>query len=265
MSLYNNFEVKTKKLDVSTLLRGGGKSLFSSGLNKVMNTAIGKQVSGFVGSYGIETSALTSLANKYAGVWIDSQVDRADRLLGNQVKYWLNRNNFSYEGIPTKDKSREFIALSRVRKNHFIVQLESKIGGDFSEKLNLFVTDIDLNPMNITGEKQRVGGTFVDRPTGSEATDIRMTTMDDSVGTIKRWFEQHGSAVVASDGTFGVPALYAITIKVLHGVVDGDDVTSAFQNKGLYRAANYEVQLSRREQAMQEVTLTFTQLDSFMR
>jgi hypothetical protein len=70
---------------------------------------------------------------------------------------------------------------------------------------------------------------------------------------------------VAADGTFGVPASYGITIKVLHAVVNGQNSKDAFTNKGLYRAASYEVQLSRREQAMQEVTLTFTQLDSFRR
>lgn len=265
VSLYNNFEVKTKKLDASSLLRGGGKALFGSALNKGLNSTLGKQLTSFTGGYGVDANMLTNVANQYAGKFIDKQVDRADKLLGNQVKYWLARNNFSYEGIPEKAQYREFIALSRVRKNHFIVQMSSNIAGDMSKNINLFVTDLDLNPMNISGEKQRAGGAFVDTPTGAEATEIRMTTMDDSQGTIKRWFEQHGSAVVASDGTFGVPANYAITIKVLHGVVDGDDVTNAFTNKGLYRAASYEVQLSRREQAMQEVTLTFSQIDSFMR
>lgn len=265
MSLYNNFELKTKKLDVSTVLRGGSKALFGSTLNKALNTSIGQQLTSFTGQYGVQTELLTSLANKYAGQWIDKQVDRADQLLSKQIKNWLQRNNFSYEGLPSRLKYQEFIALSRVRKNHYIVQMESNLTGDFSEKINLFVTDTDLNPMNISGEKQRVGGAFVDTPTGAEATEIRMTTMDDSEGTIKRWFEQHCSAVVGSDGTFGVPARYAITIRVLHGVVDGEDVTKAFVNKGLYRAASYEVQLSRREQAMQEVTLTFSQIDSFMR
>lgn len=265
MSLYNNFELKTKKLDVSTLLRGGSKSLFGSTLNKALNTSIGQQLTSFAGQYGVQTDLLTSLANKYAGQWIDKQVDRADQLLSSQIKGWLATNNFSYDGLPQRLEYQEFIALSRVRKNHFIVQMESKLAGNFSEKLNLFVTDADLNPMNISGEKHRVGGAFVDSPTGAEATEVRLTTMDDKQGTIKRWFEQHCAAVAASDGTFGVPANYAITIRVLHGVVDGEDVTSAFVNKGLYRAANYEVQLSRREQAMQEVTLTFSQLDSFMR
>lgn len=265
MSLYNNNEIKTKKLDVSTLLRGGSKSLFSNVLGKALNTTLGKQFVGAASKYGVDATTITKLATSQANKWIDKQVDRADRLLGNQVKYWLLKNKFSFDGIPEKAQYREFIALSRVRKNHFIVQVTSKLSGDFSESLNLFVTDIDLNPMNIAGEKHRVGAAFVDTPTGAEATEIRMTTMDDHAGTIKSWFEAHCANVAASDGTFGVPANYAVTIKVLHGVVDGDDVTHAFVNKGLYRAASYEVQLSRREQAMQEITLTFSQIDSFMR
>lgn len=265
MSLYNNFEIKTQQLDISTVLRGGGKKLFSSTLNKALNTTLGKQTTAFLSDYGISKDLLTNVVNSEAGRLIDNQMNKADRLLSNQINYWLLRNNFSYEGIPEKAKYREFIALDRVRKNHFIVQFSSRIGGDVSDKLNLFITDIDLNPMNISGEKHKVGGAFVDAPTGAEATEVRVTTMDDSAGTIKRWFEQHCTAVVASDGTFGVPASYAIKIKVLHGVVDGQAANNAFENKGLYRAASYEVQLSRREQAMQEITLTFSQLDSFMR
>ena len=198
-------------------------------------------------------------------MFLDKQIDKADKLLSKQIKGWLFKNNYSYSGIPEKAQYREFIALSRARKNHFIIEIESNLGGDFSTKMNLFVTDIDLNPMNISGEKRRVGGAFVDTPTGAEATEIRLTTMDDELGTVKRWFEKHCAAVVASDGTFGVPASYQLTIKVLHAVVHGEDTTNAFINKGLYRAASYEVQLSRRDQAMQEVTLTFTQIDSFMR
>ena len=273
MSLYNNFELKTKKSAITESIKGIGKklgsSLVGSAVNKTLNSSLGNLLTSKVAPFGINVDMISTIANDFAGDWvgdlIESQVDKAETLLMKQVRSWLNKIGNGYDGIPEKEKNREFIALSRARKNHFIIQVESNLTGNFSKKMNLFVTDVDLNPMNISGEKRRVGGTFVDTPTGAEATEIRITTMDDTQGTIKKWFEQHCAAVVGSDGTFGVPANYGVTIKVLHAVVDGKNTLGAFTNKGLYRAASYEVQLSRREQAMQEVALTFTQLDSFMR
>lgn len=265
MSLYNNFEQKAKKSGLLASITSSSQSIVGSAINKTMNSSLASPLFDKVAKFGITPDLASFVANEYAGNWVAKQVDQADSFLRKQINAWLSRSGTSYDGIPEKKKYREFIALSRARKNHFIIQVNSNVTGDFSNKMNLFVTDIDLNPMNLSGEKKRVGGGFVDTPTGAEATEIRITTMDDEEGTIKRWFEQHCAAVVASDGTFGVPANYAVTIKVLHAVVDGEDTTSAFTNKGLYRAASYEVQLSRREQAMQEVALTFTQLDSFMR
>lgn len=275
MSLYNNFEMKTKKSPMSDLLGKGiggikslGHDLMGSAINKTMNGPLGNLLNEKA-PFGLNSDILGGMATGLANGWIDQvidkQVDKAEAFITKQIRSWLNKIGFGYDGIPEKTKYREFIALERARKNHFIVQIESNLSGNFSTKMNLFVTDIDLNPMNISGEKRRVGGGFVDTPTGAEATEIRITTMDDKQGTIKRWFEQHCAAVVGSDGSFGLPANYGVTIKVLHAVVDGQSTQNAFINKGLYRAATYEVQLSRREQAMQEVTLTFTQLDSFMR
>lgn len=275
MSLYNNFELKTKKSPLSEIFDKGvsgiksiGNDLVGSAINKTMNGPLGSLVDKHA-PFGLGSEILGGVAAGLAGDWldgvIDTQANKAEAFIRKQIRTWLGKIGVSFDGIPEKAKYREFIALQRARKNHFIIQVESNLTGSSFKKLNLFVTDIDLNPMNISGEKRRVGGTFVDTPTGAEATEVRITTMDDKQGTIKKWFEQHCAAVVASDGSFGLPAQYGLKIKVLHAVVDGEPTDNAFVNQGLYRAASYEVQLSRREQAMQEVTLTFTQIDSFMR
>ncbi|ENV00348.1 hypothetical protein [Acinetobacter variabilis] len=266
MSLYNNFEQKAKKSGITSFLTKGAQGIVGSAINKTMNSTLAGPLFDKAAKFGITPDLASFVANEFAGQYVEKKINEADNLLRKQVRSWLSRiGGGGFEGVPEKKRYREFIALQRARKNHFIVQIDSNLSGDFSKKLNLFVTDIDLNPMNISGEKRRIGGAFIDAPTGAEATEIRITTMDDELGTIKKWFERHCAAVVASDGTFGVPASYAVTIKVLHAVVDGEDTTSAFTNRGLYRAATYEVQLSRREQGMQEVNLTFTQIDSFMR
>lgn len=265
MSLYNNIAKKSKQSGLVSAITKGAQSVVGSAINKTMNSSLASPLFDQAAKIGITPDLASFVANEFAGQYISDKVSEAESLIKKQISTWISKIGGGFKGIPEKAQYREFIALSRARKNNFIVQVESNLTGDFSKKMNLFVTDIDLNPMNISGEKRRVGGGFIDAPTGAEATEIRITTMDDKAGTIKKWFEQQCAAVVAADGTFGVPASYGITIKVLHAVVNGQNSKDAFTNKGLYRAASYEVQLSRREQAMQEVTLTFTQLDSFRR
>ncbi|MDT4801543.1 hypothetical protein FQZ97_342510 [compost metagenome] len=194
-----------------------------------------------------------------------------DRLLGNvlggqmaQGRYWAGVNPL-YGGITPTEAKRiysEAISARRAKKNLFLLKVSSPVSGDFSQTFNLFCTDIDLNPMNITGEKRRVGAAMVDCVQSSEAVELRITTMDDKAGSLKSWFESHAAAVAARDGTVGVPANYAITFTIQHAFV-GD--AKGFEGKGLYRPVSYEVGLSRREDALEEIQMTFTQLDTFMR
>lgn len=267
MSLYNNTYYRLDKVGFFSLSDRVGAEVskqVTQGINKSFNTEFGASISDSLNQLGISNDLVADIFGELAGQWVGNQLSEFDALVLKQLRSWLRFSQYNYGGIPEKGRYREFIAQQRARKNHFIVQVNNARTGDFSKKLNLFVTDIDLNPMNLSGEKQKVGGTFIDTPNGSESTEVRITTMDDKVGTIKAWYEGLCSLVVDKDGTVGVPADYGVTVTVLHAVVDGEVVTNSFQNKGLYRASNYEVQLSRRDQAMQEVTLTFTQIDPFM-
>lgn len=274
MSLYNNIADAAKDSGLFGALKSGLKGevggviggVVSKGLN---NTEFGQAVIAGAAAKGISANDLsnqiTGMATDYASGWIDKGIDKAESFVRKQIRSFLD-GRLNFKGIPEKDRYRKFLSIKRARKNHFIMRFKSNLSGDISDTMDLFITDVELTPMNIVGEKQRVGGAFIDTPTGAEATELRITTLDDKAGTIKNWFEQQCAAVVARDGTFGLPKNYSISISVLHAFVNGEkDADSAFINKGLYRAANYEVQLSRREQAMQEVVLTFTQIDSFMR
>lgn len=263
MGLFNN---------ISEQVRGGG--LFD-GLKSEVNKLVGSSVNSVMtgSSYGRFLTEAGNRANvdvsqgiaNIANSYVDKGFAIADQFVKDQVHHWLSANSFSFDGIPEKHQYREFIALERARKNHWILEVKSALGGDYSQAINMLATDVDLTPMNISGEKKRVGGAYVDSPTGSEPSELRITTYDDKYGTIKKWFEQHCAAVVARDGTFGVPANYAITITVIHAFVMDADKSNAFANQGLYRPVNYEIQLSRREQSMEEIVLSFTQLDTFMR
>lgn len=253
MSLYNNIVSRNKI-----------KGIFQDFGGKV-STVLNKEV---VNSFG--DNIYTQAASKLGDLAVEKGADMAANWVNKQITYYLNINNWfhkkPHKGITEKKQFMQIAALKRARKNHFIVRVKTKSGDPISNYLDLFITDVELTPMNITGEKHKVGGAFVDAPSGSEATELRFTTMDDKAGRIKKWFESLCSAVVAHDGTFGVPADYGVTITVLHAfVAKQTQEVIPFENKGLFRAANYEVQLSRRDQAMQEVNLTFTQIDSFMR
>lgn len=196
-----------------------------------------------------------------------------DRLIGgvvggaaSQGRYWSGANRL-YGGITPRDARQlaaTVIATRRAKRNLFLIEVGSPLAGDFSETFNLFCTDVEITPMNVTGDKRRVGGAQIDSPQSSEAVELRITTLDDQQGSLKRWFEEHAAAVAARDGTFGVPASYAITITLRHAFV-GDAARAGFSSAGLYRAVSYDNSLSRREDALEEIQMTFTQLDTFMR
>lgn len=150
------------------------------------------------------------------------------------------------------------------KKNLFLVEVSSPLMGDVSQRLNMFCTELDYSPLAISGEKRKVGAASVDIVQSTDPTELRMTTLDDKLGTVKRWFESHCIAAAAADGTVGVPGVYAIKINIVHAFITQDSNWGGYKNIGLFRPANLEVGLSRREDALQELQMTFSQLDTFM-
>jgi hypothetical protein len=94
---------------------------------------------------------------------------------------------------------------------------------------------------------------------------MRITTLDDSEGTLSSWFARHALKAVKPDGTVNAPGRYAIKIKVIHAVISQSANVGGYEDEGWFRPANIEFSLSRSEQALKDVTMTFSQLDSFMR
>ncbi|MGL4735679.1 MAG: hypothetical protein ACRCWB_11500 [Enterovibrio sp.] len=180
-------------------------------------------------------------------------------------RFW-NTKNPLYGGITplaAKQLVAESLSVKRSKKNIYLIKVSSGLMGDFSHEFNLFCVDVDHAPMTISGDSQRIGGAFINVPTSCEPDEIRITTLDDERGTIKRWFEQHAAAAVSRDGTVGLPATYAITFDVIHSF--NADSGAAFNTKAIYRAASYDLSLSRRDCALEEISMTFTQLDTFAR
>lgn len=219
----------------------------------------GAQAASQIASGDIEGGILTALESGLAG-------DALGNLLSGQSsqgRYW-SAANMLYGGITPSEAKRiyqEAIDAGRAKKNLFLLKVQSALVGDFSHEFNLFCTDIERGYGEVSGGKVRAGGAQLDTLTQREPATLRITTMDDRRGTLKRWFEDHIAAVAAQDGSFGVPADYAIVFTIQHAFV-GD--VGAFAGRMLCRAQSCETSLSRREDAMEELQMTFTQLDTFM-
>lgn len=184
-----------------------------------------------------------------------------------QAMYW-GRPTPLFGGITPTEAKRIYDEMRGVKlskKNLFLIEVSSNLMGDMSPWFNMFATDLDYSPHIIAGEKRRVGGSVIDAIQGSEPVDLRITTIDNQSGTIKTWFESHHSAVAAQDGTVGLPGSYAIKFKIVHSFITRDSDMGGYRSIGRFRPANLEVNLSRREDALQEVQMAFSQIDTFVR
>lgn len=300
MSLYNDV---SKGLAQKGLI-GGISSSLDSALGNVAKTAAGALGGGALANtvakigVGMAKNAAMAQVNKAIPMKLRGQLGAASRIAGDlmagdwnsagmrlldsgmldnlipgmggvasQVAYW-GRPTPLFGGLsPTEARAIAEASQNtpRARKNLFLIEVSSSLMGDSSEAFNMFVTDLDYAPFTLTGEKRKVGGATIDAVTGSDPVELRMTATDDKVGTLKRWFRDHQAAVAAEDGTVGLPDNYAVRIKVVHSFVTQSSNRGGYEDIGKFRPANLEISLSRREDALAELQMTFTQLDTFMK
>lgn len=133
--------------------------------------------------------------------------------------------------------------------------------------MDLLVLDVSYSPSTLTGEKVNIGSAVMDKLTGSEHVEIQITTMDDEVGTLKRWFDAKVAQAAHDDGTFGVPMDYILNIQIVHGVassqMDKKVIDAAYKRDFWVRPVSCSHELSKREQAPSELQMTFTQMDTW--
>ncbi len=188
--------------------------------------------------------------------------------VASQAMYWGTPTPL-FGGISPAEARRiyeEMRGHRLAKKNLYLLEVSSRLrGDDASQRFNFFATDVEYAPFTIAGEKRKVGGAVVDAVQGNEPVELRLTTVDDQPGYLKQWFADHHAAAAAEDGTVGVPDSYAITIKIVHAFITRDSSGEGYRDIGLYRTANLDISLSRREDALQELQMTFSQLDTFMK
>jgi hypothetical protein len=261
-----------------------GGSLLAATVSKIGANMASNAATGLINKYipataqnalNIGSSALGSLMQgdlsgagmKILGSGVLDKLLAGTSGAARQVAYW-NTPTPVMGGVSPSEAKQIHDSLrgeKLAHKNWFFIEVSSKLKGDASTRFNMFCTSLDYAPLTISGEKKKIGAASVDVVLASEPVEMRMTTMDNKDGFIKRWFEDHCSAAASSDGTVGVPGRYAVTIKVVHAFISKDSNKGGYENIGLFRPANLEVSLSRQDHGMQELSLTFSQLDTFMK
>lgn len=186
----------------------------------------------------------------------------------SQALYWGTPTPLMGGISPNEAKKIYDAARSqkRAKKNLFLIEVESLLdGASTSERFNMFVIGLDYSPYSMAGDRRRIGGASVDSLQGSEHTELSFTTYDDEAGSLKKWFGMHHNAASRRDGTMGVPASYAIKFKIVHAFITRDSSDGGYEDIGNFRANNLEVGLSRSEDALEELSMSFTQLDTFQK
>lgn len=300
MSLYNNISSNLSSSGVFGTLKSELNSALGAAGNAVSDAlgggALAKRVAGI--GQSMASNAAMNLVNKYIPLQAQRMIDVGGGAIGDimqgnwdgagmrildsgllndffsgiggiasQARYWGTPTPLLGGISPAEARAiyEDMRSQRLAKKNLWLLEVSSRLRGDMSQRFNLFATEVEYEPFIITGEKRRIGGAVIDAVQGSEPVELRLTTIDDQQGTLKRWFAAHHGAASARDGTVGVPNSYAITIKVVHAFITRGSNRGGYEDIGLFRPVNMAVSLSRREDGLEEVQMSFSQLDTFMR
>lgn len=160
----------------------------------------------------------------------------------------------------------ECAATKYARKNLWFISIRDlKAGQHAASKINLFATEVSYNVITVSGEPVRVGSGSFDTVNNSERVELRVTTMDSEAGDLKKWFKERTDRLAHSDGTFGLPIDYLMKIEILHAYMDAgiSGAEVAYKDAMIMRPGDMAFDLSRREQGMQEIQMSFVQFDTF--
>lgn len=170
-------------------------------------------------------------------------------------------------GISLADARRLFEEHSSIvfaKRNLFCIRVRNIQGGDPLD-INMFATDVSYSGFTAQGDAIQVGSGAFDVVTGSERREMRVTTLDNVHGDVKRWFRERHNAMCRSDGTFGLPIDYVFRVDVLHAFFDekADGALNGFVDWFVMRPGSIDYEKSRRDDGLEEVQMTFTQWDTF--
>lgn len=163
------------------------------------------------------------------------------------------------------------------RRNFFNVTVQKHADSEGVKAFPAFsflAVEASYTDHQLTGEKRRVGAAQADSLQSREAVELQLITYDTADGQIKRLLRGMSASAVNQDGTVGVPFDYALIITLEHAFAKADSVEpnqagatarKSHIDRYLMRLALADYGgLSRRDNGLQELNLTFQQLDTFM-
>lgn len=150
------------------------------------------------------------------------------------------------------------------KKNLWCLRVRNIQGGEALD-INMFAVDVSYPGFSVQGDAIQVGSGSFDNVTNSERREMRITTLDDSYGSVKKWFKERHSQMCHADGTFGLPIEYVFRVDVLHAFISeqSDGAVDGWVDSFVMRPGMLDFDLSRREDALQELQMTFVQWDTF--
>lgn len=176
-------------------------------------------------------------------------------------------------GVTFDEYRANFVRAASVKhswKNLFHVQIAERTAVPESAALsdgfiNMLALDVSLSPFTLPGESVPIGSANMDRLASSERVEVRMTTMDDERGSIKRWFMSKCAQATRKDGTFGLPSDYLMVLTITHMASARTERSDPRLSQAfLVRPSNIDLELSRRAPELEELPLSFVEFDTFM-
>lgn len=149
-------------------------------------------------------------------------------------------------------------------KNLFLIEITDISGSaDIGPVFNLFCADVSYESITIPSDRTAIGSASMDGVRTTEHVEMSITTLDDSHGTIKRWFAGKAAKVASPDGLVGLPIDYLVKIRVLHAFIADESSAGGYEDIYLMRPVSQSNEFSRSDDSLQELQLVFTQFDTF--
>lgn len=170
-------------------------------------------------------------------------------------------------GITLKEARQIFeqhAAIDFAKKNLWCLRI-TNLSGDAGVDFNLFATDVNYTAFTVTGDAIHVGTGSFDVVTNSERIEMRVTTLDDATGSVKKWFHDRHDRMCFPDGTLGLPGDYLFRVEVMHAFIHEEayGADEAFWDTYIMRAGSIDADKSRRDDAMEELQMSFVEFDTF--
>lgn len=248
--------------------QGVGNSYASGLVNKYLPASSQKIVNvGMSAGVSLASGDVQGAASKVISSGLLGQLFPGARGILAQAAYWGTETPL-FGGLSPTDAKKIYDEMRSERlakQNLWLLEVTSNLSGgvyNIPSRFNLLATGVEYSPFMTEGDVVKVGSSNVGLVESSGPVELQITTLDDQNGSLKRWFALHHAAATARDGTVGEPGKYAITIRIVHSFVEEND--SAYEDIGIFRPENLSVSLSRSDDAMAELQMTFVQLDTFM-